>query len=205
MSTASSLSAEPIAFAMPALAPPPVADELTKPTVLAINQMGKAEAFRLAGGTAAAFTHRSPTKATPNEDVAALVPVGPKQGVLIVADGLGGHANGEEASQLAVKKIVDTIRRAGADLAGDQLRPTILNGIESANAAVRDLGTGSASTLAIAEIDHGVMRSYHVGDSVILLTGGRGRIKLQTIWRGDCRMLKQRTNGHLDLESAAHA
>jgi serine/threonine protein phosphatase PrpC len=44
-----------------------------------------------------------------------------------------------------------------------------------------ELGNGSAATFAIAEIDDGVVRTYHVGDSAILLTGGRGRLKFQTI------------------------
>src|SRR6478672_9401899 len=49
------------------------------------------------GGTAAVFSTRSPQKETPNEDVAAIWPMGLTSGVLAVADGLGGHAGGERA------------------------------------------------------------------------------------------------------------
>jgi serine/threonine protein phosphatase PrpC len=61
------------------------------------------------------------------------------------------------------------------------LRTAILNGIEQANRAVSELGVGAATTLAIVEISGGVARSYHVGDSMILAVGQRGRVKLQTV------------------------
>jgi serine/threonine protein phosphatase PrpC len=154
---------------------------LTESLALAVDEMEQPSGFTLAGGTAGVFTQRSPMKSTPNEDVAALVPVGPKRAVLIVADGLGGHALGERASQIAVETLVEAIEAAVISGENDGLRPAILNGIESANAAVMELGNGSAATFAIAEIDDGVVRTYHVGDSAILLTGGRGRLKFQTI------------------------
>lgn len=156
--------------------------ELAQSFAVAVDEMDQPSAFTVAGGTAGVFTHRSPTKSTPNEDVAAIVPLGEEQGVLIVADGLGGHAHGERASQLAVETLVEAIEAADlSDAESDGLRPAILNGIEAANLAVMELGNGSAATLAIAEIDGGVVRTYHVGDSAILLTGGRGRLKFQTI------------------------
>jgi serine/threonine protein phosphatase PrpC len=142
-------------------------------------------AFDFLGGRAAIFTTRSPQKLTPNEDVAALWPTGPHSGVLAVADGLGGHAGGERASRLAIETIQhslhDAIVPSEQQPAADQLRGAILNGIESANQVVRDLGSGAATTLALVEIQDRTIRPYHVGDSVILLTGQRGKIKLQTI------------------------
>ena len=61
------------------------------------------------------------------------------------------------------------------------LRTAILNGIEAANQTVRDLGTGAATTMALVEIQDRTIRPYHVGDSAILVTGQRGKLKLQTI------------------------
>ncbi len=61
------------------------------------------------------------------------------------------------------------------------LRAAILNGIEAANQSVRDLGTGAATTMALVEIQNRTIRPYHVGDSAILVTGQRGKVKLQTI------------------------
>jgi PPM family protein phosphatase len=154
-------------------------------TVLAEAQMAGVEALGFLGGTAAVFTTRSPQKATPNEDVAALWPTGPNSGILAVADGLGGHAGGERASRLAIETIQKQLQEGLAQYDGqpalDQLRSAILNGIESANREIRELGTGAATTLALVEIQDRTIRPYHVGDSVILLTGQRGKLKLQTI------------------------
>jgi PPM family protein phosphatase len=153
--------------------------------VLAKAQMTEIATLDFVGGTAAVYTNRSPQKETPNEDVAALWPTGADSGVLAVADGLGGHAGGERASRLAVDTIQKTIHTSLAAVdqpqQADQLRGAILNGIEAANAAVRQLGTGAATTLALVEIQGRTIRPYHVGDSVILLMGQRGKLKMQTI------------------------
>jgi serine/threonine protein phosphatase PrpC len=68
-----------------------------------------------------------------------------------------------------------------AEADGEPLRGPILDGIEAANRKVRDLGTGAATTLALVEIEGHTIRPYHVGDSVILLAGQRGKLKFQTI------------------------
>jgi serine/threonine protein phosphatase PrpC len=104
--------------------------------------------------------------------------------VLAIADGLGGHAGGERASRLAIETIQQSINATvGSDgfAQGDALRSAILNGIETANRSVRDLGCGAATTLALVEIQGRTIRSYHVGDSAVLVTGQRGKLKLQTI------------------------
>jgi PPM family protein phosphatase len=152
--------------------------------VLAEAEMADVATFEFAGGTAAVFTTRSPGKSTPNEDVAALLPVTSEAGVLAVADGVGGHAGGERASRLAIEtirqRLLDSVASPASGEA-DQLRGTILDGIEAANRVVLDLGTGAATTLALIEIQGRTVRPYHVGDSVILLTGQRGKLKMQTI------------------------
>jgi serine/threonine protein phosphatase PrpC len=148
-------------------------------------QLANVASFEFQGGTAAVFTTRSPQKETPNEDVAALWPVGISSGVLAVADGLGGHAGGERASRLAIETIQKSLQDSAAARTDTSepvdLRAGILNGIEAANLAVRELGTGAATTLALVEIQDNVIRPYHVGDSAILVTGQRGKVKLQTI------------------------
>jgi PPM family protein phosphatase len=152
--------------------------------VLAEAQMADVATLEFAGGTAAVYTTRSPHKETPNEDVAAFLPTGPSSGVLVVADGLGGHAGGERASRLAVETLQKTVQAAVAlapDGDADKFRSAILDGIEAANQKVRQLGTGAATTLALVEIQDHTVRPYHVGDSVILMTGQRGKLKLQTI------------------------
>jgi serine/threonine protein phosphatase PrpC len=156
----------------------------TMGALLAEAQMTEVAAFEFAGGTAAVFSDRSPSKLTPNEDSAAFWPTKDGGGVLAIADGLGGHAGGERASRLALERVQMYVQEALTlpnDGQPDSLRGPILNGIESANQAVRELGCGAATTLALVEIQGRIIRPYHVGDSVILLTGQRGKLKHQTI------------------------
>jgi len=152
--------------------------------VVAEGLMEEVVSLEIAGGSVAVFSTRSPHKATPNEDVAAILPVGPTHGVLAVADGLGGHAGGERAAKLAVDTIQQTIHERAmlsADPDSEPLRPAILDGIEAANEAVRAFGTGAATTLSLVEIRGRIVRAYQVGDSAILLAGQRGKLKYQTI------------------------
>ncbi len=186
--TMTSLATLPTTLPLPAGAKTDAAGRRTRRSILgailAEAETAEVAAFAFAGGTAAVFTSRSPNKATPNEDVAALLPTSAETGVLAVADGLGGHVGGERASRLAIETIQRALVEAVASdnhPSDDGLRGTILNGIEGANRAVCELGTGSATTLALVEIQGRTIRPYHVGDSVIFLTGQRGKLKLQTI------------------------
>ena len=141
-------------------------------------------ALAVAGGTAAVFSCPSPGKETPNEDAAMVVELTPQHAVLVVADGLGGHASGEHASRLAIQALRQALLPLEIDpldTNADALRWAILAGIEEANRAVLELGTGAATTLAVVEVQGSTVRPYHVGDSEILITGQRGRVKLQTI------------------------
>lgn len=143
------------------------------------QDMVEAELHGIAGGFAAVYSARCPGKETPNEDAAALIPYDQRSGVLVVADGLGGDRAGEQASGIAIRALKSALEQAARD--GEMLRTAILNGIERANRAVDALGVGAGTTLAAVEVQDNSVRSYHVGDSMILLVGGRGKIKLQTV------------------------
>jgi len=133
----------------------------------------------IAGGSAVVFSTRCPGKETPNEDATALIPIDGGSAVLAVADGLGGIRGGGLASSTAIRALRSSLGEAAGK--ENDLRPAILDGIEKANRAVLDLGVGAATTLAVAEIRTNSIRPYHVGDSIILVLGQRGRIKLQTV------------------------
>ena len=143
------------------------------------------EERHVAGGLAVVASRTSPEKTTPNEDCAAVIPLSDTQAVLLVADGLGGHASGEIASRLAIEKMEESLRERIEENEGpldaEQLRAGIIAGIERANKAVMELASGAATTLCIAEIQGDTVRVYHIGDSVIMLVGQRGKIKFQTL------------------------
>lgn len=131
------------------------------------------------GGAVVFVTAKSPEKATPNEDSMAFIPTSEDSGVLAVADGVGGLPDGGQASKVALEELTGALQRADREQAG-WMRDAILNGIEDANRAVLALD-GGATTLAVAEISAASVRSYHVGDSLVLVTGQRGRIKHEAV------------------------
>jgi serine/threonine protein phosphatase PrpC len=139
---------------------------------------GEPEACQLSAGTAVVYSRRSPGKETANEDGALLVSVDSQRAVLAVADGCGGMSDGEQAAKVTLNALCSAMTKPAA--LSDDLRAAILDGIEQANEQVVALGTGAAATLAVVEVRDGRVRPFHVGDSQILLVGGRGKVKLQT-------------------------
>jgi serine/threonine protein phosphatase PrpC len=122
---------------------------------------------------------RSPDKTTPNEDAAAVMRIGTDALVLAVADGVGGNPAGREASNTAVRTLCRTLARLPADT--PQLRPAILDAVEEANREVLALTRGAATTLVIAQLEGRRLRSYHVGDSELVVVGQRGLVKQRVV------------------------
>ena len=130
-------------------------------------------------GTAAIYTAKSPNKIGDNEDSCAAYKINPHACVLIVADGMGGAAMAQTASGIVVNTLCKVLQKSG-DLE-NKYRDAILNGIEAANNSIYELGVGAGSTTAVVEIIDDIVRPYHVGDSKIMVVGGRGKLKLETI------------------------
>ncbi len=137
--------------------------------------MQRGERFELPGVLAGLLSMRKPGRDGPNEDAAALVCVGDLATVAVVSDGAGGHPGGAKAAALAVRAVCESVAKLGAH--PENLRAAIVNGFESANREIAAMGTGAAATLAVVEIQGATMRAYHAGDSMILVTGQRGKIK----------------------------
>ena len=124
------------------------------------------------------FTHRAPGKESNNEDSIALIPCNENITIAAVADGLGGLPAGATASNMAIESLTSLLSKPDAV---DNVRDAIMSAFDLANEKILDQGSGSATTLSVVEIENDHIRPYHVGDSVILVTGQRGKLKLQTV------------------------
>lgn len=124
------------------------------------------------------FVHSAPApgKGRSNEDAAVAVAWGGTQGLLAVADGLGGQPSADQASGILVRAL-------GALGSGseDELGPMVERTLEGANQSIMDLGVGAGTTLALVEFSAEGLRSSHVGDSIVALVDRDGLLKLSTV------------------------
>lgn len=140
--------------------------------------LNEGELHPLGLGLASVYTARCPDTAGPNQDSCAIFEVSEDTGVMIVADGAGGMPSGDKASAIAVQSLIKSLKSSTKNESG--LRSAILDGIEHAHAAIAALGIGAGTTVAVAEITGTKLRTYHVGDSQIMVVGQKGKIKLFT-------------------------
>lgn len=98
-------------------------------------------------------------------------------GILAVADGMGGHAGGEEASRLAV----DTVMEALGTGLGPSPEDSIKGAFELANRAILAKAasdpslTGMGTTLTLVAVLPDFLVTGHIGDSRAFLIGKEGR------------------------------
>ncbi|MDF3074154.1 MAG: putative serine/threonine phosphatase [Alphaproteobacteria bacterium] len=86
--------------------------------------------------------------------------------VLVVADGAGGHADGEKASKAAIDRMKSAFAKAPAEIAA--ARQWLAQAIAQADKDVSALGGGPAAprtTIVCAWITNGQAIAGHVGDS----------------------------------------
>jgi serine/threonine protein phosphatase PrpC len=125
------------------------------------------------------FNMKSPDKSGDNEDAAAIIQTDEDTLILVIADGVGGLPSGAQASNILIKKIKDACKDYQEQ--GLELRDAILSGIEKANNEIINLNAGSATTLAAVVIQKSFIRTYHVGDSAIMVVGQRGKLILENV------------------------
>lgn len=143
------------------------------------QDMARPETFALPLGSLVIYTARAPGKTVCSEDALALIPVDAETCLFAVADGVGGQPAGEEAAKLTLETLCKHVRAAAADPAS--VMQAIMDGAHAANHALLAQGSNAATTLAVAEVRSRVVRTYHVGDSMILITDQRGKLELKTV------------------------
>lgn len=151
---------------------------INEPLLLLGEQFEKPRLYSFLHGEVAVFLASGPHKNGVNEDSALLIPAGPTRGVLAVADGVGGSPEGDKASQGAIKALSESITWGVQH--GEPLGECIRRGFDAAQARVLALGGDRATTLAVVEVDEEVLRSYHAGDSEVLVISSRGKLKYHT-------------------------
>jgi len=145
-------------------------------------------------------------------DVAALTDVGRLRdhnednlGVLdtehlyVVADGMGGHAAGEVASQIAIESLLDYVRESSEGGDATVVESLLEAGIKRANLRIFEQGSqdstrkGMGTTIVALKIEEETAHLAHVGDSRIYL------------YRGDELMLMTRDHSwYADLLASKH-
>ncbi len=142
------------------------------------SDMSEPERVAVGAGEVVAFSRPSPDADKENEDSAAIIHLDSSSCVLAVADGLGGIPGGRQASSHALSVFARKVVR-GVE-GGDGMRESILDGLDAANRAVLESGTG-CTTIAVAAIKRQAIRCFHVGDSAIAVVGQRGKLKHLTV------------------------
>lgn len=104
-----------------------------------------------------------------------------KNKIMIIADGIGGHARGEEASNKAVE-ILKNFLLDNHNKYSDK-EELLRDGFEVANDAVHQIqnelseGKICGTTLTCALIDHGILYFSHVGDTRIYVSRNKKDIE----------------------------
>lgn len=141
------------------------------------DNLEKPVELEIAHGRAIVFTHCAPYKDGANEDAVSVMERDAGDGILALADGVGGERGGSIASKVMLATLADNFKANPTQ----DLQGIVLNSVDLANQSILNQGIGSATTIAAVGIHEGVIRPYHVGDSDILLVGQRGKVKFQSI------------------------
>jgi serine/threonine protein phosphatase PrpC len=114
---------------------------------------------------------------------------------------MGGTRNGAAASAAVIGHLATSVSWGRND-DDAQLRTAILDGIDAANQYIVSSVPEGGTTLAAVELNGHLLRPYHIGDSTILVTGQRGKLKLNTVAHSPVGFAVEA--GLLDADEALH-
>lgn len=95
--------------------------------------------------------------------------------IFAIADGAGGHRNPAEASSGVLQELAKDLQDSDGSL------DAIVSSIESANSYIRQYFSQSHSTLVLGIFRSKTLRTIHIGDSKLVILGGRGKLKFETV------------------------
>jgi serine/threonine protein phosphatase PrpC len=109
-------------------------------------------------------------------------------GIYIIADGMGGHENGEVASRIAIEKMSSYVvsklylPSISTDTGhfDESIQEVLREGVIKAHQAIKHAANGSGTTLTAALIIGDKLSIAHVGDSRAYLIEPDWRVKLLT-------------------------
>jgi PPM family protein phosphatase len=108
-------------------------------------------------------------------------------GLFLVADGMGGHENGELASKLAAETFFSAFLNSyqpgfikGVELPSEIVEDGLLKATMEAHERVAVLLPGSGTTFTAAWVNGGSLTLVHVGDSRAYIINRNGQIQLLT-------------------------
>lgn len=132
-----------------------------------------------------------------NEDAFGILP---DEGIIVVADGMGGYSAGEVASHIAVETVLDYLReQIHGELALDRCLDEAERAVEQANLAiaksVREAPErhGMGTTVVVGVFREGCLGFAWVGDSRLYLLRNQRLIQLTT----DHTLVQELVNQHL--------
>jgi serine/threonine protein phosphatase PrpC len=141
-----------------------------------------------------------------NQDVARIAP---PLGLVVVADGMGGHERGEVASSVAADTILSMFERLGGqDARPEETARRLVCAFEAANVSVRAQPSSSRSarmgtTLVAAALGHSRAVIAHVGDSRCYLVRHGSAECLTQDHSYAAELRRQGLDGNPDLRSVA--
>ena len=128
-------------------------------------------------------------------------------GLFVVADGVGGHRHGAQASALAVQTVAQAVvpallaaQAGGGGVQSFDFHASLSAALGAANMAVFAAYPGSGTTVIAALVTGGRLHLAHVGDSRAMLVEAHG---MRALTEDHTLVRRLQTAGHITAEQAA--